>query len=514
MISEVSSENKRIAKNSVLLYIRLAVVMVGGLYISRIILDALGASDYGLYNVVGGFVTMFTIVSSSLTAATSRFITFELGKNDMERLKTVFSISVSIHIVLSIILFVILESFGVWYLNEKMVVEPGRLIAANYVLQFSIVSLLFNMLNIPYNAALMAHEHMDFYAYVSIFEVLARLVISLALPFLPSDALIAYAFFIMLLAVVVRILYIWYCKRNFEECSYTIKKDKEMLRGIFVFSGWNFIGATSGILKRHGNNIVLNLFGGTVVNAAYGLAMQVTSAVINFSSGVQNAINPQIIKQYSIKNMEYMYKLIFYGSRTSFYFMMFVFIPVFLNTDTILGLWLKEVPKNTTIFLQISLIICLIDTWSGPLVTAMLATANIKTYQLVVGGTDILCLPLSYICLREGLAPYWVFIVMLIISFVTLLLRLVMLKGMINLPSTSFLLRIVGKTSIVCLISLLLSYWMCSMIVMSNVFWKIILYSIISIVISLLVIGLFDTNKKERALVMSFVRKRVRNDSY
>ena len=282
-----------------------------------------------------------------------------------------------------------------------------------------------------------------------------------------------------------------------------------MLKGIFAFSGWNFIGATSGILKRHGNNLVLNLFFGTVVNAAYGLATQVTSAVSSFSSGIQNAINPQIIKQYSVRNMDYMFQLVFNGSRASFYLMMLVFVPVFLNTEDVLGLWLKEIPGHTTVFLQLSLITCMIETWSGPLITAMLATGDIKTYQLVVGGTDIMCLPLSYVCLRAGLAPMWVFLVMLIVSCVTLILRIVMLKRMISLPSRQFLMKIVIRSGFVCMISLVASDLVCSYItVFENTFWKVALNTCICVIISVVSVVVLDSTKSERALVLSFIKRK------
>lgn len=511
MYQDTQKNNKRILKNSILLYIRLAIVLVGNLYISRIVLDNLGTSDYGLYNVVGGFVMMFTIITSSLAAATSRYITFELGKNDSERLRTVFSISVSIHILLAVILFVLLESLGTWYLNSRMVIDTNRMVAANYVLQFSIVTLLFNILNIPYNAALMAHEHMDFYAYVSIFDVFFKLMICIALPYIYYDSLIVYAFLVMVVSVLVRVIYIWYCKRHFPECRYTIRNDREMLKGIFKFSGWNFIGATSGIMKRHGNNIVLNLFFGTVVNAAYSLSIQVTSAVSNFSAGILNAFSPQIIKQYSVKNMDYMFKLVFIGSRASFYLMMLVFIPVYLNVNDILSLWLKEVPPYTSIFLKISLITSMVETWSGPLITAMLATGDIKTYQLVVGGADIMCLPLSYIFLSLGMPPVWVFVVMLFISILTLNLRLIMLKRMINLPARTFLVKIVGRSGIICVVTLLASFFICSQITMKeNVLYKVFIYSVICFCVSIVMIALFDTTRSERSFVLSFIRKKSR----
>ena len=507
-MSENSSNNKRIAKNSILLYIRLAIVMVGSLYISRVILDSLGISDYGLYNVVGGFVTIFTVVTSSLAAATSRFITFELGRNDIERLKTVFSLSVSIHIVLSFLIFIALETFGVWYLNNCMVISPDRLDAANLVLHFSVITLIFTLLNVPYNAALMAHEHMDFFAYASILEVLLKLVVSFVLPYLPYDPLIAYAFLIMTISLLMRILYTVYCKYRFDECTYRIRKDNLLLREMLVFSGWNFIGATSGILKRQGNNLVVNLFFGTVVNAAYGLTMQMTSAISSFSTGFLNAINPQIIKHYSTKDMEYMLKLIFGGSRASFYLMMLICVPLFLNTESILNLWLKEVPEYTVVFLKLSILYCLVETWSGPLMTAMLATGNIKKYQIVVGGTDIMCLPLSYACLRLGMPVFAVFVVMLLISCITLFLRIKMLQQMIGLPGRRFVVQIVGKSAIICTLSMLVSYFTCDSIHLVNgALIGIIINVLISITVVFLLIICFDTTQTERSFIVSFVNK-------
>lgn len=502
-----TANNKRIAKNSIILYVRLIIVMVCGLMISRIVLDALGASDYGLYTVVGGFVTIFTAITSSLAAATSRFITFELGRNDIEKLKNAFSISITVHIVLGLIILLLLETIGVWYLNYKMVIDPARITAANYALQFSIITLMFNLLNVPYNAALIAHEQMDFFAYVSIGEVLVKLGACLLLPFIPYDSLIVYSLMLMVISIIVRLVYMFYCGRHFEECRYTRRKDKEMLKDMLSFSGWNFIGASSGILKQQGNNVVLNYFFGTIVNAAYGLTSQVTVAVDSLSSGVLNAINPQIIKQYSVRNMEYMFRLVFLASRAAFYLIMLFAIPLWLNTDIVLGLWLKEVPDNTVLFLQISLAICLINTWSQPLITAMLATGDIKKYQIIVGGADILCLPLSYICLKLGMFPAAVYVVMLVISIVTLILRLIMLNNMIDLPWKSFLTQIVGRSTVVCGVSLGVSYLLCHAInFVGSPFITLVINTIVCVTITMVAIVLIDSNKGEREMALSYVQ--------
>ena len=503
--------SKRILKNTLLLYFRMFVTMLVGLYTSRIVLDALGVDDYGLYNVVGGFVAVFTALTSSLAAATSRFITFELGKNNMDGLKKVFNISISIHILMALIIVILLETIGVWYLNNKMIIDPVRITAANYTLQFSIVTLVFSLFNVPFNAALIAHEQMDFYAYVSIFEVAAKLCVCVALPSIQFDSLIVYAFLLMIISVVVSVVYISYCRNHFEECRFTRLYDRNMLREMMSFTGWNFIGASSSIFKGQGTNIVLNYFFGTIVNAAYGLTMQVNGAINNLASGILNAINPQIIKQYSSHNMDYMFRLVFVGSRASFYMMMLIGIPLLLNTEMVLDLWLKEVPDHTIVFLQLTVLNCLLNTWSQPLITAMLATGDIKKYQLIVGGADILSVPLSYVFLRLGLYPEIVFIIILIISLATLALRIIMLKGMINLPWKNFLIQIVFKTTVVFIVSFILSYLLCGLLRFGNSsFFELLINTIICLSISVVLIAIIDTSKKEREIVLLYASKLLR----
>lgn len=513
MAIDTRTNNKRLAKNSLLLYVRLIFVMLGNLLISRIILDNLGASDYGLYNVVGGFVTFFTVLTSSFAAATSRFLTFELGKNNIENLKNVFNISIQIHIILGVIIAILLETLGIWYLNNKMNIEPDRLVAANYVLQFSIITLLFTLFNVPYNAALMAHEQMDVYAYLSILDVALKLFACIMIPLIPYDGLIVYGFLLMVFSIIVRIAYVFYCRYHYEECKICKRHDRNQLKTMLIFTGWNFIGASSGIIKYHGTNLVLNYFFGTIVNAAYGLSSQVSSALNAFSSGIVSALNPQIIKQYSEKNMDYMFRLIFVGSRASFYMMMLVAVPLFLNTDFVIDLWLKDIPENTVSFVKILIIITLINMWSQPLITAMLASGDIKKYQILVGGTELLCVPLSYILISFGLPPIAVFWVMLLICVVTLIIRVVMLKGMIGLPARNFMINIVGRSSVVCIISCILAYMINYVL---NVFFadgselfNFLISSILSVVISLLMIILLDTTNSERSIMVSFINKKL-----
>lgn len=278
-MSDNQSNKKRIAKNTLLLYVRMLFLMVISLYTSRVILNALGVNDFGIYNVVGGVVAMFSILSGSLSAAISRFITFELGKKDEEGLKKVFSASVTIQLALSAIIVILIEAVGVWFLNEKMSIPANRMYAANWVLQFSVITFVINLISVPYNATIIAHERMSAFAYISIFEGVGKLAIAFLITLAPFDRLIFYSILMCSIAVAVRLVYGTYCKRHFVECTYHFRWDKELLKRMFGFAGWNFIGATSAILRDQGGNIILNLFFGPAVNAARGIANQVNNAM-------------------------------------------------------------------------------------------------------------------------------------------------------------------------------------------------------------------------------------------
>ena len=338
-MSDTSTNNKRIAKNTLLLYVRMLFMMAVSLYTSRVILNALGVEDYGIYNVVGGVVAMFSIISGSLSAAISRFITFELGKGDIDKLKKTFSAAVTIQLLLSLIIVILIESVGVWFLNFKMTIPSDRMAAANWVLQFSIVTFVINLVSVPYNATIIAHERMSAFAYISILEAVGKLAIAFLIMVSPIDRLVFYAILMCGVAVIVRLTYGYYCKRHFSECRYSFRWDKEILVKMFGFAGWNFIGASSAILRDQGGNIVINLFYGPAVNAARGIAMQVNGAVTGFVSNFMTALNPQITKSYAAGDRAYMMTLIYQGARLSFYMLLLLSLPVFLNTHYILVIW-------------------------------------------------------------------------------------------------------------------------------------------------------------------------------
>ena len=346
MMDNNSQKNKQIARNTLFLYFRMLFIMCISLYTSRVILEALGVSDYGIYNVVGGFVAMFALISSSLTSACTRFLNYEMGKGSASRLRTVFSTSLTVHIILACIIALLCESFGVWYVNNKMVIPEARLIAANWVFQISVLNFCINLVTVPFNAAIIAHEKMSTFAYVSIFEGISRLVICFLVMWISFDHLITYALLYMLVQVSVMAMYQVYCNRHFDECHYRFSIDKKLTKQMFSYSGWHVFGNSASILNRQGVDLVLNLFCGTILNAAKGISNQVMNAVASFANNFMIALNPQITKSYAKGDYDYMLSLLYRGSRFSYYLLFFLSLPIILNTDFIMHIWLKNVPEG------------------------------------------------------------------------------------------------------------------------------------------------------------------------
>lgn len=505
-MSDNSSNNKRIAKNTLLLYLRMFLVMGVSLYTSRVVLSALGENDFGIYNVIGGVVAMFSTISGSLSAAISRFLTFELGKNDKEKIKRIFSCSVTIQILLCALIVIIAETIGLWFLNNKMNIDGERMIAANWVFQFSVLSFCLNLLNVPFNAAIIAHEKMTAFAYISVIEVVGKLIVAFLICKSPIDKLIFYSALIVLISCINRGCYMWYCKKNFPECVYKFHYDKELLKQMFGFAGWNFIGASSAVLRDQGGNIILNLFFGTSVNAARGIAMQVNGAINSFVQNFMTALNPQITKNYANGNFDYMFTLMFKGARLSYYILFILSLPIIVNCRFILDFWLESVPEHTVLFVQLILVFSLSESISNPLITAMLATGKIKNYQIVVGGCQMMNLPLSYLALYWGAIPEAVAVVSIIISQACLTLRLFMLRGLIKLPVKLYLKNVYFNILLVSIVSSFIPIFVKNIINTDNLvtFMIICVVSILSSVLSIYYIG---CDKTEKDLIHTFLNK-------
>lgn len=443
------SNNRRIAKNTVFLYIRMLLTILISLYTVRVVLEQLGKNDLGIYNVVGGIVTMFSILSSSLSSAISRFLSFELGRENLGRLRKIFSTSVLIQLGLGIAVALLTETGGVWFLNHWMNIVPERMVAANWVLQCSIITFIINMMSIPYNAAIIAHEKMKAFAYIGLLEVVLKLAVALLL-FLPFfDSLVTYAVLLVIAAGIVRLTYGLYCRRHFEECRFEFSLDRGIFKEMIGFSSWNFIGSASAILKDQGVNIVMNVFCGTAINASRALAMQVNSAIHGFAQNFMLAVNPQIIKSYAAGNTGYMFELAFRSARLSLYMLLCLSLPLIVEMPFVLHLWLTEIPEYTVSFSRLVLIIGMAEIISVPLQFMNQASGKIKVYQLTVGGLQMLNFPLAFLLLYLKLSPNSVFVLSIVLSQVCLIARLLILQRTIHFPVRQFIHEVYLKILIV-----------------------------------------------------------------
>ncbi len=434
--------NKRIAKNTLLLYLRMFLLMGISLYTSRVVLDVLGVEDFGVYNVVGGLVSIFSIVNSALTSATQRFLTFSLGKNDGADSNKVFCVALQAHVLVAFIVVILVETVGLWFLYNKMQIADSRMDAAFWVVQFSAMSTFFNVLCVPYVSSIIAHERMSAFAFVSIVEASLKLIIVYLLLVSPFDKLAIYALLLAVVSVVVQSIYVIYCRRHFSECHVRWVADKKLFGEILSFAAYNLFGGFASVASNQGLNMLLNMFFGPVVNAARGVSVQVMGAMTQFIMNFQTALNPQIVKTYAQGDLSQMHKLIYRGSKFSFFLMLMISLPVLIETPYILGLWLKEVPPDTVTFLRIIICTSLIYTMAQPIMTANGATGEIRMYYVVCGTMLILILPISYVVLRMGLPAYSVFIVHFIVEVVTQMLRLVMVRKRLRMPILEYVRKV------------------------------------------------------------------------
>lgn len=443
MSSDISPDNKRIAKNALLLYGRMFLMFSISLYTSRVVLKTLGIEDYGIYNVVGGVISMFAFITAALSSSTQRYITYYLGKGNVNEHREVFSMSLLIHFLIALLILILGETVGLWFVLKKLVIPAGRMYAAIWVYQLSIVASLINILSIPYNAEIIAHEKMSAFAYISILEAVLKLVIVYLLIIIPYDKLKVYALLIVIIALIIRYIYGRYCQRHFTEAHFIIPNNRNLFKEMVSFAGWNLWGGLSAVISGQGLNILLNLFFGPAVNAARGVAVQVQNAILQFATNFQTAINPQITKTYATNKLNEMHNLIFRSSKFTFILLFLICLPVMLETDKILSLWLENVPCYTATFVKLMLCITLLDSTANPIMNANAATGKVKTYQLVIGSIVILVLPISYFLLKMGCEPWVVFAVHLGICSITFITRLLLVSPQIQLSLKAFFTRVV-----------------------------------------------------------------------
>ena len=504
---DASSDNKRIAKNTFLLYLRMFFVMCISLYTSRIVLNTLGVVDFGIFNVVGGIVVLFSFVNYAMTNATQRYITYSLGINEGNGPSKIFNTAILVHLVIACLVILLAESIGLWLLLNKMTIPTERMDTAMWVYQLTVFGSVLVILNVPYNSDIIAHENMGIYAYISIFEVLMKLISVYILTIIDYDKLKLYALFIFVIQMLTFCIYRLYCKNKYAETRFRIYKDKKLIVEMTSFAGWSLVGNLAAVLSTQGVNILLNTFFGPVVNAARGVATQVQSAIVQISSNFQMAINPQITKSYAVNDLERMRSLVFMSSKFSFSLLLILALPIFMEAPLLLKIWLINVPDYSVSFLRIIICIILVEVTSDSLAIANQATGKVRAYQATVGLCNLLIIPLSYICLKLWEIPIIVFFVNLVVSIVSQIVRLLFMRRYISLNIIKFFKKVYG----VCIVILGISSLLPTIVYynMNEGLLRLFLVSTISIISVLLSVFYIGFSYQERKVIVDIVLSKI-----
>lgn len=502
------ADNKRIAKNTTFLYFRMMFVMCVALYTSRIVLRTLGIGDFGIYNVVGGIVVMFTTLNGSLGAATSRYITFELGRKDYVRLNQVFNVALLLHIAIAISVVILAETVGLWFFYEKMAIPPERMNAAFWVYQLSIITCFFSLTQVPYGATIIAHENMQIYAWMGVVEVLIKLVVVYLLVISPFDKLVYYAVLQCLVQIGIMLFYRAYCAKKYKESSFLICKDKKLYKEMFGYAGADLIGSISCLAQGQGLNLLLNMFFDPVVNAARAIAYQVQGAVTQFSNNFMTAVRPQIIKSYAEGDIKAMWVLIKDSSCFSFYLMWLLTLPIMLEADYILSLWLGKYPDHSVSFLNLILILCLIQTLKTPRTTIYHATGHVKLSNIVVGSILCAAFPLAYIFLKMGMKPESVFWAANISMAVSEIASVFVLKRYVKYSISRYLLQVHGRCILVALVSSVLPFVFFDRF-MEPSFIRLVLTCVLTTILSAITVLTIGMDKDMRSKILRVLRQKL-----
>lgn len=508
-MTDTIQDNKKIAKNTLLLYFRMILLMGISLYTSRVVLNQLGVDDYGIYNVVGGIIVILSFLNGAMAGATQRFMNVEMGRRDMQALRRVFSTSIHIHIIVSVIVLILAETIGVWFLNTQMNIPSGRMYAAQWVYQLSVASAIIGIVSIPFNAAITAHEKMSAFAYISIFEGTMKLLIAFSLVIANVDKLILYATLIFIVGIINRIIYGIYCSRHFEECRNTSWNiDRPMMRQMLSFSGWTIFGSFGYILHTQGIAIVINLFFNVAVNAAQGIANQINGIVTQFVSNFLRALNPQVVKTYAAGELDNMHNLIIRGCKIAFCLLAFFVIPLVLETPTILSVWLGVVPEYAVLFVRLVLIISLCNSFSGLLATAKGATGDIKSYQITLTTIGAFHVPLAWLAFELGCGPEYSMYIYLVIVVILQIVRVWFVCNSLHLSKRRLFVEVVMRCSGVFVMSLILPIIMHYSLPVSLLSTILICFtSMACVVITTLFIAL---TRHERNMLLSYILKELK----
>lgn len=454
-MSDNQSSNTRIAKNTLLLYLRMLLVLGLNLYISRLTLKYLGIVDYGIYNVVGGIVVFFSYLNSALTLAANRFISYDM-KSDLDRRRVVFNTCFIIQFFFSITILLLCETIGIWLINNQLVIPEDRLFAANIVFQISVFTTILSIIRVPYESSIVAHEKMGTFALLSIIEVILKLLLAVSLSYAPLDILIYYGGGIFAIAICSYLIRYYACNKWFEECRLTKVFDSTLFKRVFIFTGWNLFGATAGVSVSQGLNFIINIFFGPTVNAARGIAIQVEGAINHFVTSINTAVNPQIVKRYSIDDLDGMYSLVFFASKVSFMLLLVVSMPILIDTSYVLGLWLGNVPNYACELTKIELMYIMTLSLTYSINMSAQATGNIKYFQIAEGTVMLLNLPIVYLLCRIGYNPAIAMSTIVMLSCVTFIVKLLVLKKTMKFPVFSYVKTVLIRVLSISMIGVML----------------------------------------------------------
>ena len=499
--------NKRIAKNTVYLYLRTLLIVGINLYASREILASLGVVDYGINNVVGGIVAMFGFLNNAMVAASQRFISFEQGRSDLKRQQEVFSVSVMIHVTIALVILLFAETIGLWFLNNLMNISADRMRAANWVYQSAVLSFVIGIINTPCRASVVAHEKMHVYAVISILDALLRLVIIYILNVFAMDKLILYSILLLCVSLINQIIYKGYTLVFFKECHFRFSKNLKLFIEMLHFAGWSFLGNLGIALRGPGVNVVVNMFCGPAVNAARGVAYHVSSYVSNFVSGFQTAVNPQITKRYAAGEVQSMLFLIRSSAKLSFFLLSIVVVPLYIRAGYVLDLWLKDVPALSIEFLRGVLIVSLINSMCGPFVIGLQATGKIKVFQITICIIMLMDLPISWILLKQGMPPYSVVYVAIITELIALLARIILLNRIIRINIKDTIVKLVLLDIAVCALMFFVPALFDSLF--PQTFLGLVSFCVCSVIWSLILIFTIGLTKKEKEMAKNLIRGRL-----
>ena len=502
-----SNSNTLIAKNTILLYIRMLFSLLISLYTSRAILSILGEDDFGIYNVVGGVVVLFSFLTNAMTNSTQRFLNYNLGLNDEKKISDVFNTSMLAHFTIFGIVLLLAETLGLWFVMTQLNIPAERYTASIWVYQASVVSTLINIIVIPYRASIIATERMGVFAYVSIIDVLLKLAIVLILPFFSIDHLILYSILFAVLSLFSFILYWIICRRSISFTRFRFVWNKHQFKEQMVFSGWYLFGGLSSVGAKQGANILINIFYNVAVNAAVGIANQVRGAVFGFVSSFQTAFNPQIVKLYASGEKDNLLKLIYRSSKFSYYLLYIMILPIIVFCEDILSLWLVNVPGYAVVFTQLVLIASFTEVLSAPLWTAIGAVGKIKKYQILVSLIIIMDLPLIYFVFQMGMSPVWAFIINIVTSIVAYIYRLCYIRKYVDYNLVDYAKLVIFPCLLVTFVSapvpiFLYRYTSSTIMVLAGIFTTIILTCLIIFVLGL--------SKVERAFILSLAKRKLR----